>query len=700
MSGVFINYRSVDAPLGAAAIYSILVRELGQDQVFRDCESMLPGEHYPSALRAALERADVLVVVIGPRWLDLTDDHGGRRIDAADDWVRLEIHRALERQIQIIPVLLTDLPGGEHGRLPRSSELPASIMKLAHRQTHTLSQRRFHTDVTRLTDRIVELAPAMLIPRLFVKAAELDERDCAPSVLLRPEHRVVPFVTREAELADLRSWATRPSAAAAGLMTGAAGSGRTRLAMQLCDTLTAAGWLAGVIDGEVPAAQIRETARVDKPLLAVVDDVDVRYDQLVSLAEAILARAATQAAPARLLLLGGSGTEWLSQLRHHRHRPIAALFSTIDSGSTFAVGMVAADALRQYRAASAAFAARLGLAEPSAPEPAGIDTLDSVLQVHVVALDAVLGGREAPNNQSTGGQRRRRDPLVRVAERDRRHWRQRVRDEGTAGTDTLTMSAVCTVATLCRPATEAQAEALALRLNGIMRVNVTEYLDWYQRLYPGRTAISALGPSPYGNLVLASTLDAAPWITTRLAEVGTREQIGTALTVLGRAVPERPSLSAAIVNLVRTEPNELIRLATEVADRLENPEPFVRTLASVIRTTRLDQDTVLWLMDRAAAAPRRHLDPLRSALVLVFPTEFKEVVSALLPKDVPPALATFQKVMDGIEGAMTQLTQNFLDPKATKPLLGPDGKPAVPPDLLQMLRTFQEWGRRSSDDER
>ena len=56
VGGVFINYRAVDDPLGAAAIHAILASEFGEDQVFRDCESMKPGEHYPSALREALER--------------------------------------------------------------------------------------------------------------------------------------------------------------------------------------------------------------------------------------------------------------------------------------------------------------------------------------------------------------------------------------------------------------------------------------------------------------------------------------------------------------------------------------------------------------------------------------------------------------------------------------------------------------------
>jgi TIR domain len=685
VGGVFINYRAVDAPLGAAAIYAILVREFGQDQVFRDCESMKPGEHYPSALRAALERVDILIVVIGPQWSTLRGDDGARRIDGEQDWVRLEIHRAIQREIQIIPVLLTDLPDSPDGRLPKPEELPESIRALALKQDPRLSQRRFFTDVTALTDRVVELAPAMLIPRLFVKPAVLDERDRAPSVLLRPEHRVVPFAGRARELADLRSWATQPAALAAGLVTGSAGSGRTRLAMELCDSLVADGWLAGIVDGDAPSAQISQTVRMDKPLLAVIDDVEIRYDQLVSVAEAIVVRASAQPAPARLLLLGGSGTEWLSRLRSHRNPEVAALFETVDDRSTFPVGMAGVDAEGQYRAACAAFAAKFGVAEPASP-PLGIASLGSLLRVHAVALDGVLSGRGGPA-----------DPLRRVTDHDRRHWRRRIRDDGAAQLRTTTMSVVSALVTLCRPTSESQAEALAVRLDDLARVpreDVAEYREWYQRLYPGRQALSPIGPGPYGNLVIAAAIAAEPWIPANLARVGTQEQIGNALTVLGRAVPEQPSLRAAITELLATDPDRLVRLAAEVADRLEDPEPFVRTVAGVLEASRLRQETVVWLMDRVAMAPRRHLDPLRSVLVSIFPAEFKEIFRTLGPQHVPPQFAPFQKMLDVLESTAHQFVQNFFDPEGRPAPTGPDGKPLVPPELLRMYRTFLEWQRR------
>jgi len=57
-------------------------------------------------LSAEIARCDVLLAVIGPRWLELSDDQGNRRIDDSSDIVRIEISTALQRGIPVIPILL------------------------------------------------------------------------------------------------------------------------------------------------------------------------------------------------------------------------------------------------------------------------------------------------------------------------------------------------------------------------------------------------------------------------------------------------------------------------------------------------------------------------------------------------------------------------------------------------------------------
>src|ERR1044071_5872454 len=99
MGGVFINYRVVDNPLGAAGIHEGLATRFGKTNVFRDCVSLEEGEEYPAAIRAALAESDVLVSIIGPQWLTLRAPDGTRLLDRDNDWVRRELAMAHEQGI-------------------------------------------------------------------------------------------------------------------------------------------------------------------------------------------------------------------------------------------------------------------------------------------------------------------------------------------------------------------------------------------------------------------------------------------------------------------------------------------------------------------------------------------------------------------------------------------------------------------------
>jgi len=75
-------------------------------------------------LETALSGAQVVLVIIGPNWLQ-PDASGERRIDHFNDYVRLEIRSALERKIPIIPVLVG------HAHMPTRTELPPDLSPLA-----------------------------------------------------------------------------------------------------------------------------------------------------------------------------------------------------------------------------------------------------------------------------------------------------------------------------------------------------------------------------------------------------------------------------------------------------------------------------------------------------------------------------------------------------------------------------------------
>ena len=99
---IFINYRKDDSSWNALALYNELQKYFTKDQIFKDFNTILPGDDFVVSIDNALRKCDVLIVVIGKSWLDMKDVTGRRRLDDPDDFVRLEVATALSRNIQVI----------------------------------------------------------------------------------------------------------------------------------------------------------------------------------------------------------------------------------------------------------------------------------------------------------------------------------------------------------------------------------------------------------------------------------------------------------------------------------------------------------------------------------------------------------------------------------------------------------------------
>ncbi len=138
---VFISYRRDDSRSITDRIYSSLSGEWGRANIFRDTDSIMPGADFRTALREAISSADVVLLVIGPRWLEMTDESGRRRIDNPDDYVRLEITLAFELEKQVIPILV------DQTRIPAPSELPGAIRELSFRNAIVLRSESFDFEI-------------------------------------------------------------------------------------------------------------------------------------------------------------------------------------------------------------------------------------------------------------------------------------------------------------------------------------------------------------------------------------------------------------------------------------------------------------------------------------------------------------------------------------------------------------------------
>ena len=79
---MFLSYRRDDSRELAERIYDRLIAKLGKPSVFKDVDSVPFGVDFRRVLDGALLGADVLLAVIGKKWLDLPGKDGGRRLDA------------------------------------------------------------------------------------------------------------------------------------------------------------------------------------------------------------------------------------------------------------------------------------------------------------------------------------------------------------------------------------------------------------------------------------------------------------------------------------------------------------------------------------------------------------------------------------------------------------------------------------------
>ena len=102
MSGnIFINYRCDDAAYPAGRLYDRLSAHSPKNQIFIDVDNLDPGVDFVEAIEQSVGSCDVLIAVIGNRWLTSSDGEGNRRLDNPDDFVRLEIATALKRNILV-----------------------------------------------------------------------------------------------------------------------------------------------------------------------------------------------------------------------------------------------------------------------------------------------------------------------------------------------------------------------------------------------------------------------------------------------------------------------------------------------------------------------------------------------------------------------------------------------------------------------
>lgn len=140
MPGVFLSYRREDSAGYAGRLFDIVSAHFGRESTFMDLDTIEGGDDFTSVIDQKIDVSDVLIAVIGNHWLTVKGEDGNRRLDNPQDFVRIEIARALERGIRVIPVLV----GG--AAVPAPADLPEALRPLCERQALEIRDAHFHPD--------------------------------------------------------------------------------------------------------------------------------------------------------------------------------------------------------------------------------------------------------------------------------------------------------------------------------------------------------------------------------------------------------------------------------------------------------------------------------------------------------------------------------------------------------------------------
>lgn len=217
-----------------------------------------------------------------------------------------------------------------------------------------------------------------------------------PTVLLDPAQAVVPFLGRERELDELRTWAENPAPTSLRLVIAPTGFGKTRLAHEFGTRMVRSGWTVVPVPRDREAATVR--ARPPGDVLFIVDNAATRLG-MVAMLDAL---GRPRQGRTRVLLLARVAGEWLRRLRWGS--TLWARLERCDATQT-ALGLPLAPGLADVdvlEAAVTAFADRLGVENPGMadirmPEPVGATR---VVDLHAAAAVAALEVAGAPVPES------------------------------------------------------------------------------------------------------------------------------------------------------------------------------------------------------------------------------------------------------------------------------------------------------------
>ncbi|WP_413472119.1 tetratricopeptide repeat protein [Shewanella baltica] len=398
------------------------------------------------------------------------------------------------------------------------------------------------------------------------------DKGLSNSRLLRAEEAVIPFnPEREPFLEGLLQWAhSTDYPIAIQLLTGVGGTGKTRLALELCHRLQVQGWQTGFLANDVQVANtIQQLVTSAQKVCLVIDYAETRQPQLLELIKVVIAAKISQ--QVRILLLARDSGEWWSLLPGKDQACESLLDSLATTGPYQLSQLHDSHSSRQtaYQVAMSAFAKKLSLPEHGATPNLNDEHFGHPLYIQMAALLALHG--EQPGSAESVARS--------LINHERRYW-----------TQALSANPI-----MARQQDESAAlfMALATLVNGLSTLRDCEGL-WTKELgnksvlnplfsilaplYPGRQGIQGLQPDLLGEALVAQCLLGRNGEALLHAVLGCKNSKWrrSSLTVIARMLRNREEISTIIEPVLTAH---FVQCACDLVEvMIETPSPLAQVV--------------------------------------------------------------------------------------------------------------------------
>ena len=149
---IFISYRRSNSKWAAKLIHDTLAQVFTQEKVLKDQYSIDPDRLKESEVQKQVAAADVVLVVMGPEYVTLTNPFGQPQLWVEGDYAALEVQKGFALDKVVVPVLL------DHRPMPEAEDLPPGIRKLVESRSFKLSVEKFDKDMEALIHYLKKLS--------------------------------------------------------------------------------------------------------------------------------------------------------------------------------------------------------------------------------------------------------------------------------------------------------------------------------------------------------------------------------------------------------------------------------------------------------------------------------------------------------------------------------------------------------------